>query len=223
MHLNSELLFRKYAMPFFKDNIKVLEIGPAGFPSAYQKVVANPSIQWHTIDFEDTTFIESAAHKLTYKLTSPYKFPVESDKYDVIISGQVIEHVEKIWVWMDELKRVVKNGGHIITINPVSWPYHEAPVDCWRIYPAGIKALADQLDLKVDLCLTESIELDNLIKIDSKIKTIPGQSYAYPSSRVNDTNKIIRWNKFIRKLPMLKQLFEVPVEVAYDTISVLKK
>jgi len=76
MHLNSELLFRKYAVPFFKDKIKVLEIGPAGFPSAYQKIIGNTNIEWHTIDFEDTIFIESAVHQLTYKLNSPYDFPV---------------------------------------------------------------------------------------------------------------------------------------------------
>jgi hypothetical protein len=31
MHLNNELLLRKYALEYFKDRMKVLEIAPVGF------------------------------------------------------------------------------------------------------------------------------------------------------------------------------------------------
>ena len=43
MHLNSGLLFEKYAVPYFHDNIKVLEIGPSSYPSPYEKLVNNKS------------------------------------------------------------------------------------------------------------------------------------------------------------------------------------
>ena len=97
MHLNSELLFHKYALPFFREGMKVLEIGPAGYPSAYQKIVDNPTITWHTIDFDNTTFIDNAVSELTYTLNNPYSFPIDDNSYDVVLSGQVIEHVEKIY------------------------------------------------------------------------------------------------------------------------------
>ena len=42
---------------------------------------------------------------------------------------------------MKEVARVVKPDGLVITIAPVSWPYHAAPIDCWRVYPAGLNAL----------------------------------------------------------------------------------
>jgi SAM-dependent methyltransferase len=223
MHLNSELLFTKYAIPYFKHNFRILEIGPAGFPSAFQRVVNNSNIQWHTIDFHDSTFISSAINNLTYHLNSPYRFPVDDETYDIILSGQVIEHVEKIWTWMKELKRITKKGGRIITINPVSWPYHEAPVDCWRIFPAGIAALAEEFNLEVELCKFESIERSQLMQLDSKIKTIPGRSYSYPPSKLSTLKKIITLNKLIRKLPFLNDQIQIPIEVAYDTISILKK
>jgi SAM-dependent methyltransferase len=222
MHLNSELLFRKHAIPYFKNALSVLEIGPFGFPSAFQRMVNNASNQWHTIDFPDSSYISNAVNNLTYRLSNPYDFPVPDDRYDIVLSGQVIEHVEKIWVWMKELKRITKKGGRIITVNPVSWPYHEGPVDCWRIFPCGIKALADEAGLEVEQCLFESLEIIELRQRDPKAKFIPGEAYnCYTTPQ--KLNNIIRWNKFIRHIPRFRNFLEIPITVSYDTISVLKK
>ena len=46
----------------------------------------------------------------------------------------------------------------MITIAPVSWPYHEDPVDCWRIYPDGLRALYDEVGLRTELALCEGLE-----------------------------------------------------------------
>ena len=222
MHLNSELLFRKYLLPYFKDNLKVLEIGPSCGPSSYQSILNNIIIEWHTIDFETSSFIGSSVQNLTYKLKSPYIFPIEDELYDIVLSGQVIEHVEKPWIWLKELKRITKPGGYIITINPVSWPYHEAPVDCWRIYPSGIRALAEETGLSVEFCVFESLEKEQILIRDPFSKFIPGQSYNYSAE-----SKVIaftfRWNKFIKCFPYLKKYLIMPIEVAFDCLSILKK
>ena len=151
IHLNSTLLFIKYALKFFKDEIKVLEIGPDEIPSSYRKKVKIKSIVWDTIDL-------SPNYNTTFLAKNEYQFPIEDKSYDIILSGQVIEHVRKIWIWIKELSRICKVGGHIITINPISYPYHEAPVDCWRIYPEGMKALYEEQGLKVVLSKLESLE-----------------------------------------------------------------
>ncbi len=221
MHLNSELLFRKYAAPIFRDFQRVLEIGPTGFPSAYQRIVNKETIKWDTVDFADTKYIGTANQFLTYPISNPYVFPIENDKYDIVLSGQVIEHVEKLWIWINELKRVTTNGGIIIIINPVSWPYHEAPLDCWRIFPSGVKALADEAHLEVILSLFESLEKEELRTKDSSLNFIPGKSYNY-EKKISEVNKKIAWNKFIRKIPFLSKL-EIPIEVSFDTISILRK
>jgi ubiquinone/menaquinone biosynthesis C-methylase UbiE len=222
MHLNSSLLFSKYALPYFHDNIKVLEIGPTGFPSVFQKLVKNPSIQWDTLDLVDTTYINSSIDNLTYRSTSPYEFPINDGQYDIILSGQVIEHVQKIWIWLGELKRVVKEHGIIITINPISWPYHEAPIDCWRIFPDGIKSLADECKLECEFVKYESLEVEEIKKLDPMAKFIPGQSYSY-SDDYRYLNKKIRWNKIVRMFSKFRHFLEIPIEVAFDTISILRK
>ncbi|MES2779036.1 MAG: methyltransferase domain-containing protein [Bacteroidota bacterium] len=222
MHLNSELIFRKYYEPYFKNNIKVLEIGPAGIPSAYSKVVNNPTIQWDTLDLKSTKYISSSIDKLTYTTDNPYIFPIESNSYDIVISGNVIEHVQNIWAWTNELKRIVKVNGHIFTINPVSWEYHEAPIDCWRIYPAGYEAIAVMCDLKIETCVFESLEIDILKKRDPKVYTIPGSSFCY-YNRKDKITAILFWNRIIRQLPYFRRYLLIPLEVAYDTIAIMRK
>jgi SAM-dependent methyltransferase len=152
MHRNSLLLFDRYARPLFKDGLRVLEIGPDDHPSTYRKLVNNPSITWETVDL-------FSAPGLTYQARNEYEFPVESASFDIVLSGQVIEHVRRVWVWMREVARVCRAGGHVITINPVNWPYHEHPVDCWRIYPEGMRALYEEAGLTMSMCQSESREL----------------------------------------------------------------
>jgi SAM-dependent methyltransferase len=222
MHLNSELIFKKYCPPYFKDHIKVLEIGPAGIPSAYSKVVNNETIQWDTIDLKSTTHIASSIDKLTYTTENPYQFPIESNTYDIVLSGNVIEHVQDIWAWMNELKRILKTGGLIFTINPVSWEYHEAPIDCWRIYPKGYEAIAAKCNLKIVTCVFESLEIELLKKRDSKVLTIPGSSFCY-YNRKDKISAILLWNKIIRQIPYFRRYLLIPLEVAYDTIAIMSK
>ena len=121
MHENSILLFKKHVLPRIESGMRILEIGPNGFPSDYRKLV-QCDVEWETLDLYES-------EDLTYSNVSEYDFPINDDEYDLVLSGQVMEHVRKIWLWIKELERVCKTGGFVITISPVSWPYHEAPVD----------------------------------------------------------------------------------------------
>lgn len=151
MHRNSRLLFERYAKELFQPGMRVLEIGPDWHPTTYQTALGRDDLTWHTVDFGDHPV-------LTYHLQDEYHVPVEDDAYDIVLSGNVIEHVKKIWVWIKEVARVCKPGGTVITINPISWPFHENPVDCWRIYPDGMRTLYDEAGLEVDLAKCESLE-----------------------------------------------------------------
>ena|SRR5215472_5666883 len=50
LHLNSELIFKKYALDSFRPESRVLQIGPDKVPSTYQTLVGIDTIEWHTID-----------------------------------------------------------------------------------------------------------------------------------------------------------------------------
>lgn len=197
MHRNSELLFQKYAKQYFRPGMRILEIGPDGFPSTYQKMVGDSSILWHTLDLRNDP-------SLTYHALSEYEFPVESASYDVVLSGQVIEHVRQIWVWIRELARVCRSGGLVVTIDPVSWPYHEAPIDCWRIFPEGMKALYEHASLQVEFSHWESLEAK------SNRRYFPGRSAEWQSPGLRFAYSVL-------------SIVGFPVECAYDTITIGKK
>lgn len=161
MHENSKLIFARHAMPFFTAATRVLEIGPDGMPSTYQRMVReqrgdDAPATWHTVDL-------AARPGMTHAARSEYEFPIADSAYDLVLSGQVLEHVRKPWRWLPELARVCRPGGHVITISPVTWPYHEAPVDCWRIYPEGMRALYEEAGLVVLESRWECLEPSGLL------------------------------------------------------------
>ncbi len=197
MHLNSELMFKKYALKYFRLGLRVLEIGPDSFPSAYRTAVGMDTIEWHTLDIRP-------APQLTYHSADEYSFPIPDDSYDIVLSGQVLEHVRKPWIWIKELARICKPGGLVITINPVSWPYHEAPVDCWRAYPEGIKALYEEANLEVSFSQFESLETPEFRR------ALPGRSRSHQAPKLRCAYKILG-------------RFGFPVERAFDTISIGEK
>lgn len=196
MHLNSQLLIQKYATPYFKRGFKVLEIGPDQIPSTIEGLISE-SLTWHTLNIFDDK-------RLTFPSSPEYAFPIKDDEYDIVVSANVIEHVKMIWKWMPELARVTKKGGHVITVNPVSWGYHEDPVDCWRIYPEGMKALYHDAGLTVNHSVAENLESMHLYnKPYNTLKMWPGSSMN--SKKGKD---------------MIKMALGYPVTASIDTITI---
>lgn len=224
MHLNSELIFKKYASSFFKPEIKVLEIGPFGNPSAYQKIINDNSIEWQTLNLANST-LEEMGNKdhLTILTNDPYNYPLPDNHFNIVLSGNVMEHVEDINRWYKELKRIVRPGGYIITVMPLSWPYHEAPKDCWRIYPDGFSSIITSAGLNKKVCIFESLEFEYCYPNHSikRFQILPGRSIYWDKS-IKQVNSQLNWNLFVNKIPFLRR-FIIPIEVAYDTISVSQK
>jgi SAM-dependent methyltransferase len=201
MHKNSRLLFQKYARGFFAPGMRVLEIGPDRDPSTYHRLAGEAFAAWDTLDFAARTDVP-----LTYRTESEYEFPVPGDSYDIVFSAQVIEHVRKIWRWMPELARICRPGGLVITLNPVSWHYHESPVDCWRIYPEGMRALSEDAGLEMVLSEWESVEMERLNRRAPRL-----------------LRKQQVFQRISGVLGMANALLRFPVEGAYDTITVARK
>lgn len=220
MHLNSELLFREYAAKYFSSEKKVLEIGPNGYPSYYQRMLKQPGIEWHTLDIGSESIAGGEKNPLHIFSKSEYYYPIADDSFDIVLSGQVMEHVKKIWLWMDELRRIVKPGGLIIIVVPVSWSYHEVPVDCWRIYPEGMRALTEDKGLRIVECRFESLEKDLLPK---STPTRPGDATLSLQRTCSRGKRMVMfYNKFVSLIPMVRKL-AIPVTVAYDTICICRK
>lgn len=79
-------------------------------------------------------------------------------------------------------------------------------MDCWRIYPEGMRALSDDAGLDVELSEWGSLEMQRLEKrIPQRIRK--QQVFQRLSGVVGMRNAAVK----------------VPVEAAYDTITVARK
>lgn len=201
LNKNDLLLFDRYARGYFTSGSRVLEIGPDRHPSSLLTQVGAPVAAWDTLDFQGRRDVP-----LTYRATDSYSYPVESESYDVVLSANVIEHVPKVWVWMRELARICRPGGHVITINPISWHYHESPIDCWRIYPAGMGALCDDARLEVVLSEWGSMDLRWLERISPR--------------KLREKHF---WQRLSGAFVMWNALTRLPPEGSYDAITVARK
>ena len=201
MNKNDQLLFRRHALRFFKQDSRVLEIGPDTEPSSLRRNVPCPVAAWDTLDFASRTDVT-----LTHRATDPYRYPVADASYDVVLSANVIEHVPRIWAWMPELARLIRPGGVVITINPISWHYHESPIDCWRMYPAGMRALSEDAGLEVLVAEWGSTDLEWLERRSPEL-------FRRKQFWQRLSGLFIMWNAATR----------LPPEGSYDAITIARK
>ena len=67
---------------------------------------------------------------------------LESNSFDVVISGQCLEHVEFPWAIFSEMCRVLKPEGLLCVIAPKECRRHRYPIDTFRYDVDGMIALA---------------------------------------------------------------------------------
>lgn len=118
-------------------SLKILDLGSTEMGACYRPIFENPAWEYIGADL-------AAGPNVNLVLQQPYHWKeVASNSIDVFISGQVLEHVEFFWITMLEISRVLKPGGLACIIVPSGGPEHRYPLDCWRFYPDGMRALAN--------------------------------------------------------------------------------
>lgn len=171
MHLNARLLFREHVVPLLSDDHRVLEMGPDLHPSTLQVEAAGRYARWETADL-----VSGPPGDLTYPMSDADAIPAPSGTFDVVVSSSVIEHVRRPWIWFAEIARVCRPGGLVATISPISWPEHKnefVPYDCWRIFPDGMRVLAEDAGLVVELCEFKTLEAN------AATPWYPGETYRF--------------------------------------------
>lgn len=74
---------------------------------------------------------------------------VKDGEFDVVVSVSTMEHTRYPWLFMKELARIVKGSGSVFVTAPYMWVFHQHPIDCWRVYPDGMKAVMESVNLRV--------------------------------------------------------------------------
>ena len=140
-------------MEWFKDNyldvqqnLKILDVGSLDTQGGY-----NYSDIFNVPNWEYTGLDYVAGDNVDIVVTDIYNwFEVEDQTYDVVISGQLFEHLEFFWLTMSQIERVLKPGGCVCIIAPSDGPKHGGGIEnCYKFYEDGLKALAKYVDLEV--------------------------------------------------------------------------
>jgi len=137
--------FKELVDKHFQDEkIAILDIKTYGMKDDYKNIFADPEKYLYTgIDVNPGPNVD-------YTPADPYCWPeLQDESFDVIISGQTFEHIEYPWLIIEEMNRVLKKNGLICIVAPSRGPEHKYPVDCWRYYPDGFRALAKWVNLQV--------------------------------------------------------------------------
>lgn len=68
-----------------------------------------------------------------------------TDVYDVLISGQVMEHIKRPWEWLREIKQYFTR--YICIIAPNTAHEHRYPLDTYRYFPDGMRDLFEYAEI----------------------------------------------------------------------------
>ena len=75
--------------------------------------------------------------------------PFQKEKFDVIFSSEVFEHIFNIHSILPELNRVLKTKGLLLITIPFVWEEHEIPFDYGRYTRFGITHLLNEYNFKI--------------------------------------------------------------------------
>ena len=115
--------------------LDVIDIGSQDVNGSYRPLFGKPGWRYRGIDM-------TAGPNVDVVMPDPYSLPLASGSVDLVISGQAFEHIDYFWITFLDMVRVLRPNGRIFLIAPSRGPEHRYPVDCWRFYPDGYRALA---------------------------------------------------------------------------------
>ncbi len=100
-----------------------------------------PGWDYHVMDVIERPTIEGVTLQVGDICNCPQ---LDSNKFDVVFSKDVLEHVPDPFAATNEMVRVCKPGGLIVCITPFAWRFHESPKDYWRFTHQALELLFEK-------------------------------------------------------------------------------
>lgn len=154
--LMDRLLLRLY--PGDDRPLRVLDVGSLNINGTYRELVERRGWDYVGVDREQGANVDVVAHVGDISLdTWRHRMTAHgfSPRFDVVISGQTLEHDAAPWLTVRNVARVT-NCASIVLIAPFVFPVHHEP-DYWRFTGQGLAALLSYAGLQVT---TSGIEGD---------------------------------------------------------------
>jgi SAM-dependent methyltransferase len=133
----------KYLHDKHSEQLIILDLGSQNIGGSYKPIFDCENWRYVGVDLAEGENVDIV-------LKDAYQWnEIQSNSVDVLISGQTLEHIEYFWITIMEIVRVLKPNGFCCMVAPSSGYEHRYPVDCWRVYPDGMRAIAQFAKLEV--------------------------------------------------------------------------
>lgn len=78
------------------------------------------------------------------RIMSGHDLKLRNGYYDTVLCLDTLEHDEKFWLTLKEMRRVLKKGGTmVITVPGIGFPFHEHPKDYYRFTVDSVRLMFD--------------------------------------------------------------------------------
>lgn len=129
MHQEAYELMQSFAEELVKPGVTVADLGACDVNGTFRPLFA--ACAYTGLDVEEGPNVD--------RVIEHYDFG--PDRFDVVVSGNTIEHVQDMQRWVAALLRICKPGALVCVIAPHTCGEHRFPIDCWRIFPDGMRWL----------------------------------------------------------------------------------
>ncbi len=140
MHQYSMRLMTYFRNKYSITGMTVLDVGARvlrnadGLPFETYRTLFEPHCRYTGMDIESGENVDIVGYENI------------QGKYDVVISGQTMEHVLHPWDWLKNLSTLFTK--YICIIAPYRWREHRFPFDTYRYLPDGMRDLFDYAGIK---------------------------------------------------------------------------
>ncbi len=101
-----------------------------------------PGIEWHVVDIKSHPTV-------TKVMPAPFNIPYADNTFDLVVSGQMLEHSANPFKSVSEMKRVLKVGCRMALAAPSAGPYHDVQ-DGWRFLKDAFRFIAEDVgDIRI--------------------------------------------------------------------------
>lgn len=135
----------------FNDNLSeksVLDIGCGDGVLSY--LITTEGGRVSGVDYSDLAISlarkKTIGAKIDFTVGSAYELPYADNSFDAVVSSDVIEHLQEVKIFLQEIKRVVKIGGIVVISTPIR--FTEKPLDVMHAeewFPEEYKKIIEEI------------------------------------------------------------------------------
>lgn len=119
---------------------RLIDYGCGDVP--YLPLFSDKVAQYVTCDIERNPIAE-------VKITPENTVPLPDESFDIVLSVQVLEHVDDVAMYLAEANRLLEDDGLLLLSTHGQWVWHPFPKDLWRWTREGLTSVIEKSGFEI--------------------------------------------------------------------------